>query len=31
MALEGLNDSDIKRIYDQEMLNDKIKSKRNKG
>ena len=31
IALEGLTDADIKRIYDQEMLNEQIKSKKRKG
>ena len=31
MALEGLREADIQRIYEQEMLNEKIKSKKRKG
>lgn len=31
LALEGLRESDIKRIYESEKLNEKIKSKKRKG
>ena len=31
LALEGLNESDIKKFYSQEMQSEKIKSKKRKG